>query len=137
MRILVADDDTMFLKFVSEVLTQAGYDVTLAQNGKETLQKAVTYHPDLIILDIVLPKMLGTEVCENLRMSSRTAAIPVLLVTSSVAETSEGGFPNHFKADDFLRKPFKPEDLLFKVKRLVGTRSRFSERSTAAPARAT
>jgi DNA-binding response OmpR family regulator len=126
MKILVADDDTMFLKIASEVLTKAGYEVVFAYDGEDTIKKAATDNPDLIILDIVLPKSLGTEVCENLRKSSNTTAIPVLLVSSGVAESSAGSFPDHFKADDYLRKPFEPEDLLRKVKRLAGRKSRYA-----------
>ena len=126
MRILVADDDTMFLKIMSEVLTEAGYEVVFAHDGEDSIKKAVACSPDLIILDIVLPKSLGTEVCENLRKSSSTTAIPVLLVSSGVVESSAGSFPDHFKADDYLRKPFDPKDLLAKVKWLAGRRSRFA-----------
>ena len=126
MRILVADDDKMILKFVSDVLSEAGYEVMFAHDGPETIKKAASLSPDLIILDIVLPKSLGTEVCENLRKSPETAAIPVLLISSSVAETSGGSFPDHFKADDYLRKPLEPDDLLRKVKYLIGRKSRYA-----------
>ena len=126
MKILVADDDTMFLKIASDVLTGAGYEVVFAHDGEDTIKKAASDSPDLIILDIVLPKSLGTEVCENLRKSSKTTAIPVLLVSSGVVESSAGRFPDHFKADDYLRKPFDPEDLLLKVKRLAGRKSRYA-----------
>lgn len=126
MRILVADDDTMILKFVSDVLSKEGYEVMFAHDGPETLKKAASLSPDLIILDIVLPKSLGTEVCEKLRESQQTQAIPVLLMSSSVAETSGGSFPDHFKADDYLRKPLEPDDLLRKVKYLAGRKSRYA-----------
>jgi two-component system OmpR family response regulator len=131
MKILVAEDDTMFLNMVSEILTKAGHKVFHATNGKEALRKATTFTPDLIILDIVLPEMLGTEICESLRKSSRTAGIPVLLMTSSVAETAEGTFSQHFKADDFLRKPFDAAELLAKVKKFAGTTSRYAVRAKA------
>jgi DNA-binding response OmpR family regulator len=129
MRILVADDDKMILKFVSDVLSAEGYEVMFAHDGPETIKKAASLGPDLIILDIVLPKSLGTEVCENLRKSPETTAIPVLLMSSSVAETSGGSFPDHFKADDYLRKPLEPDDLLRKVKYLAGRKSRYARKS--------
>ena len=131
MKILVADDDKMILKFVSDVLTEAGYEVIFAHDGPDTIKKAAAYSPDLIILDIVLPGSLGTEVCENLRKSSQTTAIPVLLISSSVAETSGSSFPDHFQADDYLRKPLEPDDLLRKVKRLAGSKSRFAVKERA------
>jgi two-component system phosphate regulon response regulator PhoB len=130
-RILVADDDKMILKFVSDVLSEAGYEVMFAHDGPETLKKAANLSPDLIILDIVLPGSLGTEVCENLRKTPATTAIPVILVSSSVAETSGGGFPDHFKADDYLRKPLEPDDLLRKVKHLAGRKSRYAKSTSS------
>jgi len=127
MKILVADDDAMFLKVMEEILTDAGYDVILAANGLETVEKAVTKSPDLIVLDIILPGLLGTEVCEKLRKSGRTASIPILLVTSGVAEIEAGSdFIEQFKADGFLRKPFEAVDFLAEVKRLAGSTSRFA-----------
>ncbi len=128
MKILVADDDAMFLKVVEEILTGAGHAVTLATNGLETIEKAVTENPDLIVLDIILPKLLGTEVSETLRKSSRTAPIPILLITSGVAEIEDGSdFLDQFKADEFLRKPFEAEDLLDKVNQLAGSSSLFAK----------
>lgn len=130
MKILVADDDTLFLKMVSDILVEAGHDVTWATNGKEAIDKAVTQVPDLIILDIILPRFLGTEVSEKLRKSGRTASIPILLVTSGVAEVGEGDFLDHFQADDFLQKPFEAEELLEKVNRLAGSPSRVAEKES-------
>jgi len=126
MRILVADDDTMILKFVSDVLSAEGYEVMFAHDGPETIKKAASLSPDLIILDIVLPGSLGTEVCEKIRKSPETTEIPVLLMSSSVAETGGGSFPDHFQADDYLRKPLEPGDLVRKVKYLIGRKSRYA-----------
>lgn len=126
MRILVADDDTIFLQAISELLRKAGYEVTQATDGKEAQEKALAQPPDLIVLDIILPKLLGTEVCENLRKSSRTSSIPILLITSGVAEIGEHGFKEQFLADDFMRKPLNTDEFVEKVRRLAGSKSRYS-----------
>ncbi len=119
MKILVADDDTFFLKVVSEILNDAGHDAVLAKSGEEALEKAITEHPDLIILDIVLPRLLGTEVCESLRELKMTAHIPILLVSARVDSMEELVWkPTDFPADDFLRKPFPAEELLDRIDRL-------------------
>jgi DNA-binding response OmpR family regulator len=126
MKILVADDDAVFLQSISELLRKAGYEVAQATNGKEAQEKALAQPPDLIVLDIILPKLLGTEVCENLRKSSRTSSVPILLITSGVAEIGEHGFQEQFLADDFMRKPLNADEFMDKVKRLAGSKSKFS-----------
>jgi len=126
MKILVVDDDPLFLKIVSEMLEEAGHDFSLAANGEEAIDKAGTYLPDLIILDIILPKHLGTEVCEKLRTSCRTAPIPILLVTGIDKKDVDEGVIDYFQADDFLRKPFEAEDLIEKVSKLAGSTSKFA-----------
>ena len=113
MKILVADDDTFFLKAVSEILNEAGHDVILAQTGDEALKKALTESPDLIVLDIVLPNLLGTEVSVKLKLLNRTSKVPILLVSSG------NWGPETFLADDFLRKPFQPDELLEKIESLT------------------
>jgi len=116
MKVLVADDDALFLKVVSEMLTEAGHEVVLAADGDEALKKAVTERPDLIILDIILPKHLGTEISEKLRKYRHSASVPILLISSGVSEMEEtGGTLEDFLADDFLQKPFSAEELLKRI----------------------
>ena len=121
MKILVADDDEFFLKMIEDILTGAGHDVVAASDGVETLDKAQSENPDVIVLDIVLPGLLGTEVCEQLREHSLTAKIPILLISSRFAEIeSDAGLLEYFKADDFLRKPFNADELIRRVNNLFG-----------------
>ncbi len=125
MKVLVADDDALFLKVVTDILTGAGHQVVAAPDGEEALQKAVTESPDLIILDIVLPKHLGTEVSERLRKDERTTGIPILLVSSNVSDMEEtGGTLEDFRADDFLQKPFSADELLKRIEQLSQAPSR-------------
>jgi eukaryotic-like serine/threonine-protein kinase len=127
LRILIADDDDLFLKIISEILTEAGHEVILASNGHDALETATRECPDLIVLDIILPDLLGTEVREKLRKNDRTAPIPILMVTSGVAEIEqERSSLDNLSTDDFLRKPFGPEDLITKVNKLLKSPSKFS-----------
>jgi len=122
MRILVADDDKFFLKLSEEILAEAGYEVLTAQTGKQTLEMAITQMPDLIILDVVLPGMLGTEVSRKLKGFEGTASIPILLVSTGVAELdATAGDPKEFMADDFLAKPFDVKELLERINSLLGS----------------
>ncbi len=127
MRILVADDDSLFLTVTKDILSGAGHQVVTVKSGTEALEKAVTEQPDLIILDVILPGLLGTEVAEKLRMQRETASVPILLVSSGVAELNAGGDPEEFMADGFLMKPVTPEKLLRKVQTLANLKSKFSQ----------
>ena len=126
MRILVADDDNLILQLATDILTDDKHEVFTAKNGREALEKAITKKPDIIILDIVLPGFLGTELCEKLRSYHGTAAIPILLVSSREEEILESGGPHEFLADDFLKKPFKPDVLLSKLAKLSQGPSQFA-----------
>jgi len=127
MRILVADDDEFFLSIAEEILTSAGHQVVLVKSGREALEKAVTAEPDLIILDVVMPGFLGTELCERLRRFERTSKVPIILISTHAAEFQEAeGGAEEFLADDFLPKPFQAEELLKRVERLAGSTSKFA-----------
>jgi two-component system alkaline phosphatase synthesis response regulator PhoP len=125
MKVLVADDDALFLKVITEILTDAGHEVVTALDGDEALEKAVTERPDLIILDIILPKHLGTEVSEKLRKYRHSASVPILLVSSGVSDMEEtGGTLDDFLADDFMQKPFSADELLKRIDQLSKAPSR-------------
>lgn len=127
MRILVADDDKFFRTVMTQILEGAGYEVIVASTGKEALEKALAGKPDLIILDVILPELLGTEVTRKLRRFARTAPVPILLTSSGIKEIEAAdGDPKEFLADDFIHKPFRPEKLLEKVKRLTQAASAFA-----------
>jgi DNA-binding response OmpR family regulator len=119
MKILVADDDELFLKMVEDMLVEAGHEVVLASDGLETMEKVSSENPDLIVLDIILPGLLGTDICEKLKDHADTATIPILLVSSRFEKMEEDDeLVEYFKADDFLRKPFPAEELLERVNQL-------------------
>lgn len=119
MKILVADDDKLILKMVAEILTGAGHEVVLAADGVTALEKVKQEKPDLIVLDIILPGLLGTEILDELKQQRESAEIPVLLISSRFASMEDDPeLLEQFKGDDFLHKPFTPEDLLEKINQL-------------------
>jgi uncharacterized protein (TIGR02266 family) len=135
MRILVADDDIVFLELVQDVLTKAGYKVGVATNGRRALELALQMRPNLIVLDVILPGLRGTEISQELRKYSETSSVPILLVSAKVDALDEtGGDPAGFQADDFLPKPFSPDQFLQRVNTLTGLRSGSTEVARPGPA---
>jgi two-component system cell cycle response regulator len=131
-RVLVVDDSRAVVHIIEALLEKEGYEVATAFDGVEGLQKARDEKPDLIILDIVMPKMDGYEVCRILQDDPDTAAIPVLILTV-MGQFDEGGEPGdgldsrlqeqlaglEAGAMDFVNKPIKAKDLLERVRALL------------------
>jgi PAS domain S-box-containing protein len=118
-RVLVVDDDDRILDLLVELLIQEGYEVCGAHNGSEGLDQAVSFAPDLVISDVVMPVVDGLELCRRLKDDERTSYIPVLLI-SGIRQSDDDGLQGlHAGADDYLDLPFKHEQLLVKVARLV------------------
>lgn len=110
-KILVVDDDTHILELVNIHLTQAGYTVLKAENGEEALRLLDRHHPDLAVVDIMMPKMDGYELTKRLKSQTE---IPVLLLTAKgELEDKEKGFLAG--SDDYVVKPFEPKELLFRI----------------------
>jgi DNA-binding response OmpR family regulator len=120
--VLVADDDEDILQLVSFRLERAGYTVVTAADGQQALAAAREHHPDLAVLDVMMPGLNGYEVTRQLRADPATAAIPVILLTARVqeAEVSRGFEAG---ADDYLRKPFSPQELRSRVQAILARRS--------------
>jgi len=117
-KILIVDDDKEICETIERVLAEEGYKVFKAYNGKEALEKVIEKMPDLIILDILMPKLNGYAVCRKLRQNDVTKNIPVLMVTgvSSNAGKMEG---YNTGADDYITKPFNNEELLARIETLL------------------
>ncbi|MGD8539340.1 MAG: response regulator [Candidatus Aminicenantes bacterium] len=122
-KILIADDDPVTLEMLEKILLSEGYWVAKATNGKEALYFADEFQPDLIILDIVMPIIDGTEAIEKLEKNPRTRNIPVLFLTSLISEKEE--FSNHTGNRCFLAKPIEREKLLAEIERYIGSSVRF------------
>jgi len=115
-RLLVVDDDNEIRELLEFDLAQSGYVVDTAKDGLEGLNKAVASHYDLVLLDVMMPKMDGFEACKNIKMTKPT--LPVLLLTAKgtiVDKTS--GFDSG--ADDYIVKPFDIQEVLLRVKVLL------------------
>jgi len=123
--ILLADDDPTIADSLAPFLERAGFHVLVVSDGMAALDKAQKHHPDLIILDVLMPRMDGRETLRRLRKSNIWT--PTILLTQ-VGEASERALALEEGADDYLNKPFDPHELLARV-RAVLRRARPGERS--------
>jgi two-component system KDP operon response regulator KdpE len=110
-RILVVDDEERIVNFLSTKLRASGYEVLTAANGLEGLEQAQAQEPDLIVLDLIMPKMGGLEMLQELRSFS---AVPVIILTAKGADADRiKGL--QLGADDYLPKPFNPDELVARI----------------------
>ena len=121
--VLVADDDPDVRDVVVFKLEQSGYDVLVAEDGGAALELARSAIPDLVVLDVMMPRMTGLDVCRELRARQSTARIPVILLTARAQEGDiERGFA--WGADDYLTKPFSPRELASRVRAVLARAAR-------------
>ncbi len=117
-KILIVDDEKEIVSLVSMHLRMVGFDVIFASHGEGALELISTEKPSLIILDIMLPKIDGWEVCKGLRENPHTKDIPVIMLTGRTQlEDKLKGF--EVGADDYITKPFSPRELVVRVKRVL------------------
>lgn len=117
-RILIIDDEEDLIELVRYNLEQEGFQVQGATDGESGLDLALKETPDLVIVDLMLPGIDGLEVCRALRSSSRTASIPVIMLTAKSAE-SDRIVGLELGADDYVTKPFSPRELAARVKAVL------------------
>ena len=114
-RILVVDDEVDLVETVRFSLELEGYDVLIAYNGEEALNQARKENPDLILLDLMLPKLDGYKVCRLLKFDERYKHIPVLMLTAKIQEKDKvTGMETG--ANEYITKPFEMDELMKKVK---------------------
>jgi two-component system alkaline phosphatase synthesis response regulator PhoP len=117
-KILVVDDEKELTSLISLHMKMAGYEVLTASNGEKALDISREENPDLVILDLMLPKIDGLQVCEQLRQDAATQDIPVIMLTARTqTEDKLKGF--EAGADDYVTKPFSPRELVARVKRVL------------------
>ncbi|VTS01843.1 response regulator [Tuwongella immobilis] len=121
-KILIADDHPHGVELLEAYLAAADYEVKTASNGEETLKIVESWKPDLILLDIMMPRMSGFEVCKTLRANEATRDIAVIMVTaldqpSDVERAVEAG------CDDFITKPINQQEMLKRVAAMLKART--------------
>jgi len=115
-RVLIVDDDEGILDATSLILEASGYSVDTTPRGEETYKKIDKFHPDVILLDVLMSGTDGREICKKLKASEKTRKIPIIMFSAnpSARQTSlKTG------ANDFLNKPFDLDDLLNRVEKLT------------------
>jgi DNA-binding response OmpR family regulator len=113
--VLIADDEEDIVRFVEINLRLEGLGVVAAYDGEDALRKALHLAPDLVLLDAMMPRMDGYEVCTRLRADPRGAHIPVIMLTAKSLQ-ADRVHAQAVGADDCVIKPFDPADLVSKVK---------------------
>jgi pilus assembly protein CpaE len=125
-KILIVDDDPDTIKFINIMLSRLGYEVVSATTGMEALERAQAEHPDLIILDVMMPGMDGFEVSRNLRRNPKTATTPILMFTAKT--TIEDKFAGYDAGVNiYLTKPIHPVDLQANIRTLLAQKQARAE----------
>jgi two-component system alkaline phosphatase synthesis response regulator PhoP len=131
--VLVVDDEQDIVDLISYNLSKEGYTVHSATNGLEAVSKAQDVHPDLVILDVMMPGMDGFEVCRTLRATPTTAATAIMFLTAKSGEIDQI-LGLELGADDYIQKPISPRVLLARVKTVLRrNKERVRTETIAAP----
>ncbi len=119
-KILLVDDSSTVLLMERMILSKSEYDVVTAKDGLEGVEKATAERPDLILMDVVMPRMDGLEACRRLRLAEDTRAIPIIMVsTRGEMESVQRGFASG--CSGYVTKPINHLELLTKVRGCLGT----------------
>ncbi|MGC8857083.1 MAG: response regulator transcription factor [Anaerolineae bacterium] len=117
--ILCIEDDTEMIDLIGLILGRRGFEVTGASGGAEGLKKIREQHPDLVLLDLMMPEMDGLEVYQQMKADEKTRHIPVIVVTAK-AQSIDRVLGMHIaKVDDYITKPFSPQELLNSVEKVL------------------
>jgi DNA-binding response OmpR family regulator len=118
-KILLVDDSNTILMMEKFILKNGPYDLVTASNGEEAVAKAAEHIPDLILLDVIMPKMGGFDACRLIRSKAETSEIPIIMVTTrGEAANVETGWANG--CTDYVTKPINTIELLAKVRNFLG-----------------
>jgi len=118
-KILVVDDEIYIVHILDFSLGMEGYEVLTALDGEQALEKARAEKPDLVVLDIMMPKLDGYETCKRLKADDTTKAIPVILLSAKGRNVDQKvGF--EVGADDYITKPFSPRKLVERINAILG-----------------
>jgi DNA-binding response OmpR family regulator len=114
-RILVVDDERNIVQLTRLYLSKEGFEVETAYDGNQALEKAHSHHPDLIVLDIMMPEMDGLSVCRELR---KTSNVPIIILTARTDDVDKV-VGLEIGADDYVTKPFNPRELVARIKAVL------------------
>src|SRR5579859_6367682 len=118
-RVLVVDDDEVIRRLIAVNLQLEGFDVVTAVDGQDCLERVVEIDPDVITLDVMMPRLDGWETAVQLRKSPETAHIKVVLITAR-AQEDDKNHGTHVGADAYLTKPFDPNEMIRVIRELAG-----------------
>jgi DNA-binding response OmpR family regulator len=118
-KILIVDDEPDVLKMIAFRVKKAGYEIATAFDGEKALEAVSKDRPDLILLDLRLPRIDGWEVCRRLKADEKFSSIPIVILSASVSSLNSDK-TKELEAEDYLLKPFEPVVLLEKIKNLIG-----------------
>lgn len=122
-KILIVDDEPGILEVISLRLEKLGYNVLTAVDGKEALDTIRSENPDLVLLDLVMPFVDGTEVCEQIKNDKMLKHIPIILFTASGSSAMAAEKSRKVGADGYIIKPFEPEELTCKIEEILAQRA--------------
>jgi DNA-binding response OmpR family regulator len=125
-RILIADDNPQGVELLEAYLSDSNFETRTADDGQQTLDQVAQWQPDVILLDIMMPKISGFEVCKRLRADPATRRTGVLMITA-LDQPSDRDRAVEAGADDFLTKPINKTELLLRVHSLLKSRSNSTE----------
>ena len=120
-KILIADDNAPNVELLEAYLSGVECEIAIAVDGRDTLEKVAAFNPDLILLDIMMPKLSGFEVCKKLKDSPQTRGIMILMVTA-LSESGDIERAVEAGTDDFLSKPVNKVELLTRVRNMLKLR---------------
>jgi len=129
-KVLIVEDEKDILHLVKIYLDKEGFRTLTAENGAEALRQARSEHPDLIILDLMLPVIDGLEVCKKLRLSPQTSMLPIVMLTAKSGE-SDTVVGLELGADDYVTKPFSPRILVARIKAFFRRLERANDREVS------
>lgn len=120
-KILVVDDEPDIVRVVVKIMESRGHVVETAMDGPSALEAVAQARPDVIILDLNLPKMDGFEVCKRLKSDEATRTIPVVMMTAAYVRVEDAEHGTRLGADEYVTKPFLREVLVHNVERLIAS----------------
>ncbi len=118
-KILIVDDEPNIVISLEFLMKKEGFEIAVANDGEEALAKVASFNPDLILLDVMMPKKSGFEVCEALRADPARAGLQIVMLTAKGRDT-EVAKGLAIGADAYVTKPFSTKDLVVKVKSMLG-----------------